>query len=169
MDLREAVRDSHKRAEQTELSKLMITGGMRKDTYAAFIENMQVIYAELERDGMIAKPEVLRNKIILQDIADMDYEPCVIVPNVKNYVQYLSGLSTNDRWAHVYVHYLGNMYGGQMIGRQLPGPHAHLTFEDLKGCIAYVRENLIDIRHDEANCAFEWTITVYDELYHLFG
>jgi heme oxygenase len=169
MDLREAVRDSHKRAEQTELSKLMITGGMRKDTYAAFIENMQVIYAELERDGMIAKPEVLRNKIILQDIVDMDYEPCVIAPNVKNYVQYLSGLSANDRWAHVYVHYLGNMYGGQMIGKQLPGPHAHLTFEDLKGCIAYVRANITDIHYNEANAAFDWTMRIYDELYQLFG
>ena len=99
----------------------------------------------------------------------MDYEPCVIATNVKNYVQYLSGLSANDRWAHVYVHYLGNMYGGQMIGKQLPGPHAHLSFEDLKGCIAYVRANLADISHDEANTAFDWTMRIYDELYQLFG
>jgi heme oxygenase len=169
MDLREAVRDSHKRAEQTELSKLMISGNMRPDTYAGFLENMQLIYAELERDGMIVKPEVLRNDIILQDISELGRGPTAIAPNVINYVNYLKELSTKDRWAHAYVHYLGNMYGGQMIGKQLPGPHAHLIFEDLKGCIAYVRENLVDIRHDEANYAFEWTITVYDELYHLFG
>ena len=56
-----------------------------------------------------------------------------------------------------------------MIGRRLPGQHDHLLFDDLKGCIAYVRDNLGDVSADEANCAFTWTIKVYDELYNLFG
>lgn len=169
MELREAVRESHKRAEETALSKLMITGGMSNKLYAAFIKNMLEVYAELERTDTIKKIEVLRSSLILQDIDNFEVKHTEIAPEVKNYVNYLSALSEKDRWAHIYVHYLGNMYGGQMIGKALPGPHAHLKFENLKECIAYVRGNITDISHDEANTAFEWTMRIYDELHRLFG
>ncbi len=169
MELREAVRDSHTRAEQTALSQLMITGGMSKQLYAAFLKNMLEVYAELERTDTIQKIEVLRTSLILQDINQFDVKHTEIAPEVKNYVNYLSALSMKDRWAHIYVHYLGNMYGGQMIGKSLPGPHAHLKFENLKDCIAYVRGNITDINHSEANAAFEWTMKIYDDIHRLFG
>jgi heme oxygenase len=169
MELREAVKTNHDLAEKTALSQLMISGMMREQTYAAMLENMIAIYAELESDGMISKHEVLRYQKASDDLARMGGSRWPIADSVSAYVGYLRGLDAQGRWAHVYVHYLGNMYGGQMIGRKLPGPHDHLMFDDLKSCIAYVRENIADISHDEANTAFRWTIRIYDELHQLFG
>lgn len=169
MDLREATSAKHRKAEETALSRLMISGTMRPATYAAFMENMLSIYEELERDGMITKPEVLRAGRTRQDIAALGHEQYGQALSTVYYVRYLRELGPERRWAHIYVHYLGNMYGGQMIGRRLPGQHTHLEFDDLKGCIAYVRSNLDGVPHDEANTAFDWTIKIYDELHNLFG
>lgn len=169
MNLREATRDSHDRAENLPLSKLMISGTMREHTFAAMIENMMQIYAELERDGMITKNEVLRYSRLRDDLQRMGGNKWPTAQSVTDYVLYLRGLDTKSRWAHVYVHYLGNMYGGQMLRKSLPFATSHLEFDDIKGCVSYVRENLIDVDPAEANRAFDWTMRVYDELYQLFG
>ena len=169
MDLREAVKDNHQAAEHTQWSQTMMSGDMRIEQYAAMLYNMQPIYAELERTGLITKPEVMRAKLVQADLDSLGGTKHGLTLSTVYYVRHLETLSDDDRWAHIYVHYLGNMYGGQMIGRRLPGPHTHLLFDDLKGCIAYVRENLTNVTPDAANSAFTWTIKVYDELYQLFG
>lgn len=169
MDLRQAVKENHDRAEQTALSRLMISGTMRAHTYAAMLENMMCIYAELESDGLIQKREVLRYHLMVNDLLRMGGRRWPRAASVGEYCQYLRDLDAKSRWAHIYVHYLGNMYGGQLLAKGLPGPHDHLLFEDLPGCMAYVRENIRHVDPDEANRAFLWTIRIYDELHQLFG
>jgi heme oxygenase len=169
MDLREAVRENHRAAEKTRWSQMMISGDMRIEQYAAMLYNMIPIYQELERDDLITKPQVLRHRLVQKDLDDIGGSKHGLALSTLYYVQHLQTLDQRDRWAHIYVHYLGNMYGGQMIGRRLPGPHNHLLFDDLKDCIEYVRSNLTDVRPEAANNAFIWTIKIYDELYSLFG
>jgi len=169
MDLREAVKANHQAAERTRWSQMMISGDMRIEQYGAMLYNMHPIYAELERTGLITKPEVLRAKLVQADLDALGGSTHGLTLSTVYYTRYLESLDERARWAHIYVHYLGNMYGGQMIGRRLPGAHSHLLFDDLKGCIAYVRGNLANVSAQEANCAFEWTIKVYDELHNLFG
>ena len=169
MDLREAVRENHQAAERTRWSQMMISGDMRIEQYAAMLYNMLPIYTELERTGLITKPEVLRANLVQSDLDALGGTQHGLTLSTVYYTRYLETLDDRARWAHIYVHYLGNMYGGQMIGRRLPGPHTHLIFDDLRGCMAYVRENLKDVSQQEANTAFIWTMKVYDELYNLFG
>lgn len=169
MNLREAVKENHDRAERTSLAQLMISGNMRADTYAAMLENLLAIYAELESDRLIAKREVLRYSRTLNDLLRLGGRKWPRATSVSEYCVYLRQLAPSDRWAHIYVHYLGNMYGGQLLRKSLPGSCEHLEFDDLKGCIAYVRENIKDVDPAEANRAFEWTIRIYDELHQLFG
>jgi len=169
MDLREAVKDNHQAAEKTRWSQMMISGDMRIEQYAAMLYNMLPIYTELERTELITKPEVLRASLVQADLDALGGTTHGLTLSTVYYTRYLESLDDRARWAHIYVHYLGNMYGGQMIGRRLPGPHNHLLFDDLKGCISYVRDNLADVSADEANTAFVWTIKVYDELYNLLG
>jgi len=169
MDLREAVRDNHQAAEKTRWSQMMIGGDMRIEQYAAMLYNMLPIYTELERTGLIAKPEVLRASLVQADLDALGGTTHGLTLSTVYYTRYLETLDDDARWAHIYVHYLGNMHGGQLIGRRLPGQHTHLLFNDLQGCIDYVRANLGNVSAAEANTAFEWTIKVYDELYNLFG
>ena len=169
MDLREAVKANHQAAEKTRWSQMMISGDMRIEQYAAMLYSMLPIYTELERTGLITKPQVLRARLVQSDLDALGGTKHGLTLSTVYYTRYLETLEDRDRWAHIYVHYLGNMYGGQMIGRRLPGQHTHLMFHDLQECISYVRENLTDVRPEEANTAFQWTIRIYDELYHLFG
>ena len=169
MDLREAVKANHQTAEKTRWSQMMISGDMRIEQYAAMLYNLHPIYTELERTGLITKPEVMRAKLVQADLDALGGTKHGLTLSTVYYTRYLETLDDDARWAHIYVHYLGNMYGGQMIGRRLPGQHTHLLFDDLKGCIAYVRDNLTNVTAQEANVAFEWTIRIYDELHNLFG
>ena len=59
MDLREAVKENHQAAEKTRWSQMMISGDMRIEQYGAMLYNLLPIYTELERTGLITKPEVL--------------------------------------------------------------------------------------------------------------
>ena len=56
-----------------------------------------------------------------------------------------------------------------MLKKHMAWPASHLVFDDVKGGIAYIRANIADISHAEANKSFEWTIKIYDELYRTFG
>ena len=169
MDLRTATKASHEAAERSRWSQLMISGDMTIPQYAAHLTNMLPLYQELERSGDIDNPAVLRADLLRADLAALDTAPRGQALSTIYYTRYLSELTAAQRWAHIYVHYLGNMYGGQMIARRLPGPAAHLEFDDTKACIAWVRERLQSVDPAEANFAFAWTQRVYDELHLLFG
>lgn len=170
MDLRAAVRDRHEAAEQSAWSQLMISGQMTETQYAAMLHNMLPIYQQLEGTGLITKPEVLRSARLQADLAAMGspVNPGLALSTIY-YLQHLQFLGPDDLWAHVYVHYLGNMHGGQIIAQHLPGPHTHLLFDDLRGCMAYVRNHLHTVTAEEANAAFQYTTEIYDELHRLFA
>lgn len=156
-------------AEETALSKQLVSGSISLEAYASLLENMAEVYGELERDGMVTKPEVLRHARAEDDLREIGLPRRGLSLSTVYYLRYLRDLSPAQRWAHVYVHYLGNMYGGQMIARRAPGPHTHLLFDDLDGCKEYVRSNLGEVTAEEANTAFDWTIRIYDDLHRLFG
>lgn len=169
MNLREAVEANHRAAEQTALARSMIDGTMGVELYHQFIFNMKEIYAAMERKLPFLPDDVKRTKRYEDDLMDLGRGSGTPMPSTLEYIRYIGSLEVKDAWAHVYVHYLGNMYGGQMIGKKLNWKHSHLDFNDLKNCIAYVRTNISGVDPAEANRAFEWTIRIYDELHRDFG
>lgn len=169
MNLREAVEVNHRAAEQTHLAQAMIHGTLTEELYHQFIFNMAEVYAAIEKRLPFLPATVSRNKAYADDIAALNRGAGTILQSTAQYTQYIASLPIPAVWAHVYVHYLGNMYGGQMIKKSMPWQATHLEFTDLKKCIEYVRTNIADISHAEANQSFEWTIKIYDELYRTFG
>lgn len=169
MTLKEAVNDVHRAAERTELAQAMIRGTLTPELYYQFIYNIREIYFALEQRLPELPANIKRVDSYDRDILEMNREHGQIVPSVAHYVRYISELDIKDVWAHTYVHYLGNMYGGQMLKKRMPGPSSHLDFENVQESIAYIRSQIADIRHQEAIVSFDWTIRVYDELYRTFG
>ena len=167
--LRKAVESVHRTAEQTALAQAMIRGTLDIPLYYQFVYNMREIYAAIERRIPDLPSNIVRADQYDYDIQMMNIEHGQIVPGVAHYVHYLETLPITDVWAHTYVHYLGNMYGGQMLKKRMPGSSRHLDFVDVQNSIAYIRERIVDIRHEEAIRSFEWTIRIYDELYKTFG
>jgi len=60
----------------------------------------------------------------------------------------------------LYTWHMGDMFGGQMIKKIVPGPHRNLEFEDARTLMTNIRAKLDDSMGDEANVAFDWAISM---------
>jgi heme oxygenase len=58
---------------------------------------------------------------------------------------------------------MGDLYGGQMIKKIVPGPHYSLEFVNPEELKTNLRNKLSDDMADEANCAFDWAIKILNE------
>ena len=168
MNLREAVEANHRAAEQTALAKSMIDGTMDMALYHQFLFNMREIYSAIEKRLEFLPADVKRVSRYTDDLNDLNRGAGTPLQSTQEYSRYLSSIDVPSLWAHVYVHYLGNMYGGQMLKKKFTWKCSHLEFNDVKSCITYVRNNIEGVDPAEANRAFEWTIRIYDELHRDF-
>ena len=66
--------------------------------------------------------------------------------------------------AHVYVRHLGDLAGGQMISKRVPGHGKYYQFEDADLLKTAIRERINDNMADEANLCFEYAIQLFDEM-----
>ena len=85
------------------------------------------------------------------------------------YTEYLRKLSDKDLLAHVYAHYLAFLYGGRYISKVLKWPTKVFHFDKPEECIDNIRKITKDVDHNEAINAFNWTIRVYNNLWHDYG
>jgi heme oxygenase len=83
---------------------------------------------------------------------------------VIDYHNYILSISKDpDKiMAHLYTWHMGDMFGGQMIKKIVPGSHRNLEFEDAATLKANIRAKLNDSMGEEANVAFEWAIKLMD-------
>ena len=162
--LKEAIAVKHKAAEETDFAKLLISGDLSRTQWDTYLFNMYHVHDSIERRGVLEKKEVLVCPKINVDLAGSSYYR-LIASSALNYSNYLLELPVDKLWAHVYVHYLGHMYGGQYIKKNIKYNCSWLNFDDHKGCIEYIREKTKDADHDEANVAFDYMIDIYDEIY----
>lgn len=169
MDLREATYQKHREAERTELSKAMVKRELTEELYHQFVFNMAQIYNAIEKRLDFLPNDVKRSQKYQDDLRSLNRGSGTVLPSTAAYVGYLYSIEIPMLWAHVYVQYLGNMFGGQMLRERMPGPCTHLDFNDVQSCIAYVRANIRDVDPGEANKAFDHVIGIYDELYRTFG
>jgi heme oxygenase len=62
--------------------------------------------------------------------------------------------------AHLYVRHMGDLYGGQMIKKKVPGSGKFYEFKDPAGLKDLIRSKLDDSMGDEANIAFDHAIKI---------
>lgn len=165
--LKEATAAAHKRAEQTEIVKLIFEKKIDNQQYASLLANQLIYYSAMEKCNSIfqSNPQLARSSQLLNDLIDLCADSLVISTVSYRYADYLKGLNTQSMWAHVYVHYLGDMMGGQMLKRCVPGAGSRFEFENMPELISNVRFNVSIADAYEAQQAFEWTINIYDDLY----
>jgi len=159
------LKEVHDKAEQTELSQQLITGDISEQEYSNFISNMGLVYNAIESRGLIQHSDLLRSDKFLIDSSMMRMQP-EFVQSVWDYIDYIETLPEDKLWSHIYVHYLGDLYGGTVIKKVLPYSCAYLDFEDNAECIKYLRANA-KMDSAQATICFEWVIKIYNELYEL--
>jgi heme oxygenase len=164
--LKEATAENHKKAEQTELVKLIFKKEISALQYSQLLANQLVYYSAIENNQNFKFDSNLpRASRIVKDLFELHPSTLLITPESYQYADYLETLDDRKLWAHIYVHYLGDMAGGQMLKRCVPGAGTRFDFTDTADLISQIRMKVSIADANEANCAFEWTIRIYNELY----
>lgn len=168
MSLKDAIKDKHDKAESHRFVKVLLSGAIPAQIYADYLMNQMLCYTKLES---LAKNYGLLNGIediqrvekMQRDLIDLGLDAHVF-DSTADYVEYLNTVAPEQLLAHVYVRHFGDMYGGQMIKKVVPGKGAMYEFEDRTGLIAKVRALLTDELGEEANKAFDFNLRLFDEL-----
>lgn len=169
--LKELTHDNHMLAEAHPFTKLLLSGKISEAVYADFLYNQQAIYYSLEaaaqRKGLLDGLNGIQRTLKIGD--DFDNLPkCKtnLYPSTVKYINYIinRNLSSEQILAHLYVRHMGDLYGGQMIKKVVPGDATMYDFDNRSELIAALRQKLDVSMAAEANECFAFAIELFTEL-----
>jgi len=176
MSLRDLTHQAHKDAERQEFVKILFSGNISHELYATFLKNQHPCYDILEACAMscgilTGLPDVRRSLKINEDFLELwheEQEP-VILPVVKRYMDHIMTIKDDPKrlMAHVYVRHMGDLAGGQMISKKVPGAGRMYQFEDPEGLKTAIREKINDDMAAEAIVCFEFATQMFKEIMEL--
>ena len=171
-NLKELTWENHKNAERQTFVKEMFSGNITVERYLDFLHNQHPQYNVLEQfcklhnllDVEIA-PKIHQDILELQQNVQ-GYVPTVY-PVVKEYLDYLLTIKDDVEklLAHVYVRHMGDLSGGQMIAKRVPGPGNMYKFdEDTEVIKDKIRLRLNDSMAEEAKVCFDFATQLFKEM-----
>lgn len=176
MSLKEATYEQHKRAETRPFVKILFSGSIDPKLYATYLKNQHPMYEILEVCAMphglfSGLPEIRRAPAILADYIELwgsdNPELPTMCPVVDEYCKYILSIKDDPKklMAHVYVRHMGDLSGGQMISKKVPGSGKYYQFGDEPEKIKEaIRAKLDDSLADEAKVAFEFATKLFEQM-----
>jgi heme oxygenase len=175
LTLKEQTKEQHNNIEGSEFAEILLGGRISPALYHAYLSAQYECYKALE--NIVGLPEdlqsIFRAPLIMEDMIELErqYELDEIettLKTVKHYISYINGLAycgEKDRiLAHLYVRHFGDLHGGQVIKRRVPGSGLMYEFVNRKGLIIEVRKLLNNEMGDEAKTCFRMVEDIFDEL-----
>jgi len=178
MSLRDLTKDAHTNAERQEFVKILFSGTINPKLYATFLKNQHPCYELLEVCAMPLQvlhglPDIRRAPAILADFQELwndeaDGEPQML-PVVDKYLKHILSIKDDPKklMAHIYVRHMGDLAGGQMISKKVPGSGRMYQFKDPEALKAAIRERISDDMADEAKICFEFATQLFKEMMEL--
>ena len=179
-NLKELTWEHHKDAERQAFVKVLLSGKIHPKFYATFLWNQHKKYDLLEAlaqthgllDGM---PNIKRKLRIEEDFLELwtnEDKPPVILNATNEYIAHMKDVMHDPDaiMAHVYTYHMGDLSGGQMIKRKVPGQGRMYQFDTdvpLKEIKDTIRDRTNDDMVDEAKFAFESATKVFQEMMEL--
>ena len=167
----------HSGAERSWFAGLMMSGKITNEQYCLYLKQQYECYNALEsrfkliNDASVKQiPDTLnRSTGIKEDIEELsgDFENISIFDSTQDYTNYiLNECDESLLYAHVYVRYLGDLKGGQMIAKRIPGSGKYYQFEDAENLESFIREQLRedDVFVEECNKCFGSAIALFKDL-----
>lgn len=125
--LRQATGALHREVEGSALIAQLLRGRLERADYCALLRNLHPVYEALEArlvtaalpDG-VTDPRLARRAALEADLAALHGADWRVLPVADAALAYQARLRTLDEpllLAHAYVRYLGDLAGGQMLGR----------------------------------------------------
>jgi heme oxygenase len=149
--------------------------------YYVYLSNQLLCYYVLEsaatNKGLLNGIEVIkRSNQISKDLTELEREHGFSIPkhlkSIDRYIDYVGSISSEpDRlMAHIYVRHMGDLSGGQILRKLVPGSGLHYQFdEDVDVLKQKIRDKLHDGMADEANRCFDMIYEFFEELEQEFN
>ena len=174
MSLKELTHGAHKKAETQPFVKVLFSGKINPKIYATYLKNQHPCYEILEvcamAHGLLNNlPDIRRAPAINADFeelwTDKDEKPQMLEAS-KRYMDYILGIKHEPQklMAHLYVRHMGDLAGGQMIAKRVPGSGRMYKFEDPEALKIAIRERLSDDMADEAIICFGFAEELFKEM-----
>lgn len=177
--LREHTNAKHREAEGTPFVQYMLHGNITPEHYAVYLQQMQIVYANIEYFAEIAGllhdlPDIKRSERMREDLAELGINlPARTLPSIEAWRQRIVDLWYSGQkhliLAHVYVRHMGDLYGGKIIAKRVPGSGLCYQFQDRPALIRALDAKLSLGIVDEALLAFDLAIAVFEDLQKEIG
>lgn len=166
---RELTQASHDAIEQLPLNKAIFEGSVTEAQWDMLLQQKYYLYRYIEE--RVEMPENLkREKFLWEDARIAERATSTLLPSTQRYIQHLQNLDDNYVWGHMYVHYMGELFGGQVLKKMIPFAKSHMDFESRKELVDWIREQLAGREQElagEANYGFELSMRMYDEIFRV--
>jgi len=174
-NLKELTWEHHKNAERQNFVKHLMGGSIDPKLYATYLWNQFPCYEVLEvmakAQGLLDDfPHIMRSKSILADFRELwpqDEKPPEHTMATKKYLSHMKSIMNDpDKlMAHVYVRHMGDLSGGQMIKKRIPGKGTFYDFEgDIKETKEAIRAKTNDSMADEAKICFDYATELFKDM-----
>ena len=183
MSLKELTMKQHHNAERQKFAGVLMSGKITKDVYMRYLVNQHYCYKVLENHNEFKLPDdrLKRSDKIQKDIEELLYQMTgvyveapdehagllfEIKPSSLDYGNYVEdNIKTYEQFmAHVYVRYLGDLRGGQMIKKKVPGNGKYYEFDKPKELANVIYDNINDDMADEAKKVFDYATKLFVEM-----
>jgi len=176
-NLKELTWEHHKNAERQEFVKVLMSGKINPKLYATYLWNQHKKYDLLEAlatgAGLLNDlPDIRRKVKIEEDFAELWTETTLppILPSTHEYINHMRNImaDADSLMAHIYVLHMGDLSGGQMIARKIPGQGRMYKFDtDQTALKEAIRAKTNDDMADEAKFVFESATKLFQDLMEL--
>ena len=173
--LREITHKQHMAVEHLPFTRYLLGGTITESDYVVYLAEMLAIYQHLEHVAQQAglfngMEELPRSQHMQEDLTELapDYQ-ADILPSTQTYLAYLDSVAQSDHpkqlFAHVYVRHMGDLYGGKLIARGVPGTGRWYQFENRADLAKQFNERITVDLADEAIVAFDHYNNIFQELW----
>ena len=175
MSLKELTHEAHRNAETQPFVKVLFSGKISPKLYATYLKNQHPCYEILEvcamPHGLLNDyPEVRRAPSILSDFQELWNEEDGSPPMCEatdRYIKYILSIKDDPKklLAHLYVRHFGDLSGGQMIAKRVPGSGRMYQFGDDPETIKTIlRAKLDDSLAEEAKVCFQYAADLFADM-----
>ena len=170
-NLRDLTQRMHEAAETQPFAQQLIKGEVSNRKYATYLFNQHPQYNLLETFGMLhglidlrIAPKIHADYQELWKEFNPDQPP--LLPVVKEYMNHLKTIMEDPKklMAHLYVRHMGDLSGGQMIAKKVPGSGTMYQFDNVKDLKDKIRARCDDSMADEANLCFDFATQLFEQM-----
>lgn len=169
MSLKDLTKEKHLEAESTLFMKAVFDKTLPQGLWIDWTYQKWIFYSAIEHvaqknDLLLDLPDISRTVHLFTDYETMNVDKKIydVRPEVVKYCNYIHSIADDPKkiMAHLYTWHMGDMFGGQMIKKLVPGSHRSLDFDDVGNLVSNIRTKIDDTMGDEANVAFDWAIRI---------